>query len=360
MKGDRGVNDLLQDLSFRKWVLHQDTEAGSFWENWVLENPEKKETVALARIMLKSLQFDEKELSEEESYQLLKRIKETNATRDKTNDRGAIVRPISSRVEQLQYQQNRRKSSMRNLMRYAAVLAGALVFALSVHLWSGYWKKEAEVQLVEKVNRKGQKAILFLSDGSKVMLNAASTLRYPKEFEGNIREVYLEGEAFFEVSESSRPFIVRTNQLAVRVLGTSFNVNASSDTREHAVSLVTGKVELHPADGNQQYLILSPGEKGKVSSAAGGLVKASFDYEEEIAWKEGVLLFKDIPLAEALNRIEKWYGVEFSTADLPLQDYHVTGRFDNESLGNVLLSISFTTKINYKIEGNKIILTSQR
>lgn len=357
MNSDHDVNDLLSDVSFRNWVLHQDSESGLFWKNWLIQNPGKKEAVAEARIILKSLQFNESKLSEKESAQLLKRIKDTNASREKNNSRKAIVRPINNRVKQTQHQQNRRKSSVPYLFRYAAILIVALIFALSVHLVVVYWKNEAGVQLVEKVNEKGQKATLFLSDGSVVVLNASSTLLYPKEFTGDTRGVYLKGEAFFKVTRSSKPFIVKTDKLEAKVLGTSFNVNAFPGTQEPSVSLVTGKVMINSSEDDQQYLMLEPGEKGKIDHAAGKLVKTIFDYEEEIAWKEGVLLFKDLPFEEALSRMEQWYGVEFITDHMPQQDYYVTGRFDKESLENVLQSIGFTIAFNYRIEGNKVYLT---
>ncbi len=357
MRGDCAVDDLLSDQSFRNWVLYQDAASGVFWETWLIENPGKKETVAQARTILKTLQFDEGNLSEKESDQLLKRIKDTNALGGKTNAGGAVVRPISSRVEQLQYEQSRRKSSMRSLMGYAAVLAGALIFTLSFYLLSGNWRNDAGPKLIEKVNNKGQKATFFLPDGSKVVLNSSSTLKYQKEFKDDIREVYLKGEAFFDVTKSSKPFIVHTDKLAARVLGTSFNVNAFADTKEHSVSLVTGKVVVHASVDDQKHLILEPGEKGKIDSTTGGLIKTAFDYEEEIAWKEGVLFFKDLPLKQALDRMEKWYGVEFVEGKFPEKDYHVTGRFDNESLENVLRSIGFTIKFEFKIEKNKVHLT---
>ncbi|AHM61416.1 Fe2+-dicitrate sensor, membrane protein [Flammeovirgaceae bacterium 311] len=357
MKGDCGVDDLLSDLSFQKWVLHQDAESGLFWEKWVREHPGCKGTVAEATIILKTLKFNESSLSEKESDQLLQRIRYTNASGNTSGAPKTIVRPISSRVEQLQYQQSRRKSTIRTFMGYAAVLATALAFALSIHFLSGNQKKGAGPQLVEKVNNKGQKAAIFLPDGSKVMLNSSSTIRYPKQFSEDVREVYLKGEAFFEVTTGSRPFIVQTDKLAARVLGTSFNVNAFPDSKEHSVSLVTGKVELHPADADQQYLILEPGEKGKIESVAGKLVKTGFDYEEEVGWKEDVLIFKDVPLEEALKRIEKWYGVEFVTDEVPKEDHYVTGRFARESLHNVLLSIGFTAKFKYQLKGNKVYIT---
>lgn len=357
MKGDCGVDDLLSDLSFRKWVLHQDEESGRFWEKWVSDHPDRKGTVAEAGSILKTLKFSESSLSEQETDELLQRIRHTNASGEKSSSAKAIVRPISSRAEQLQYQQSRRKSSVRTYMGYAAVLAAALVFALTIHFFSGNQTNDAGQQLVEKVTNKGQKASLSLPDGSRVMLNASSTIRYPKQFTEDAREVYLKGEAFFEVTTSSKPFIVHTDKLAARVLGTSFNVMAFPDSREHSVSLVTGKVELHPSGPEQQYIILEPGEKGKIESVAGKLVKTDFDYEEEVGWKEDLLIFKDLPLEEALTRMEKWYGVEFVTEEYPEQEHYVTGRFANESLHTVLLSIGFTAKFKYELKGNKVYIT---
>lgn len=353
--GENDINKLLSDDSFRQWVLKPDSGSNLFWENWLIQNPDKKETVKKARVILKSLQYREQKLSEERSTALLERIRQTNASRERNRSRDTIIRPLNDQVHNVQ--RERKTLSMRYLFRFAAILTGALVFAFSVHLINSEVDPAKKVELVEKVNERGQKATVFLPDGTIVTLNSLSKLVYPKVFAKDIRKVYLQGEAFFEVTKAGIPFVVETDQLNARVLGTSFNVNAFPESEESSVSLLTGKVVVYPSKWEQPHVVLEPGEKGSLNNKKATLVKTNYDYFEEIAWKDGVLLFRNTPLKEAFARMEKWYGLEFVADHMPEgEEYHFTGRFDNESLQNVLKSISFTVKFDYQIKRNKIYI----
>jgi transmembrane sensor len=355
---DSELNDLLSDRSFRMWVLNSESEQSVFWESWLVQNPEKKEKVKHARIILKSFQFKETQITDKEIDSLLNRIKDTNATREKRKPRQAKVILLHEGSPNIK--QKKRKIPIGYLLRYAAILGGALIFALSANLIIESLPGKTEDLLVEKVNEKGQKSIIYLSDGTVVNLNSSSKLVYPKVFEKEVRKVFLEGEAFFEVTKSNKPFIVQTEQLNTKVLGTSFNIRAFPAHEEHSVSLVTGKVLVYPPQDVRQHLILKPGEKGEIKRKAGVLLKTKFDLDQEVAWKDGILLFKELPFEEALNRIENWYGVEFSLDHPPQGNYLVTGRFANESLENVLASIGFTMKFNHQIKGNKVNLKFEK
>ena len=351
---DCEVYDLLSDHSFRKWVLNSTSDQSLFWENWMVQNPEKKEKVKQARIILKSLQFKELELNSGEISNLLNRIKDTNAFREECTSKEAVVIAIHEHDSNIKHK--KKKAPMRYLLRYAAILGGALIFALSVNLILDSLSNESTTLLVEAVNGKGQKSIIYLPDGTVVNLNSSSKLVYPKIFEKEVRKVYLEGEAFFEVTKSNKPFIVQTDQLNAKVLGTSFNINAFPDLEEISVSLVTGKVLISPSENDSYFLVLEPGEKGEVDRGKGLITKEKFYYEEEVGWKEGILLLKDLPFKEALRRVEQWYGVEFLINQMPRQDYQITGRFENESLENVLKSIGFTVRFDHQIKENKVYL----
>ena len=351
---DCEVNDLLSDLSFRNWVLNPDSDSNLFWESWLMQNPEKKEAVKQARILLKSLQFQESKLTDDKSSLLLRRIQITNALRKEKDQGEAVVRPLNDGNKHIQ--QKRRRAPMRTLLRYAAVLGGAIIVALSANLILGGFENGKAVQYVERVNDRGQKTTIFLPDGSLVTLNSSSQLVFPTEFEDDTREVYLKGEAFFDVKKGSKPFIVKTENIKAKVLGTSFNVRSFPGNPESSISLVTGKVVVSPSENDPFSLVLEPGEKGKWDRETALLVKEKFDYEEEAGWREGILLLKDLPFKEALHRVEQWYGIEFVVDQMPRQDYQITGRFENESLENVLKSISFTLRFDYQIKENKVYL----
>jgi ferric-dicitrate binding protein FerR (iron transport regulator) len=147
---------------------------------------------------------------------------------------------------------------------------------------------------------------LRLSDGTEVWLNATSRLRFPFSFTGDKREVYLEGEAYFQVSKNdTKPFVVHTEQTDIHVLGTSFNVNAYSDGLTRT-SLVSGAV-IATAAGKE--VRLKPGEEAVYSSENGYKV-VSFDDSEVLAWMKGVYVFHNTSLSEIASVIERWYGVQ--------------------------------------------------
>lgn len=147
---------------------------------------------------------------------------------------------------------------------------------------------------------------LLLSDGTEVWLNATSRLRFPFNFTGDKREVYLDGEAYFQVSKNdAKPFIVHTEQTDIQVLGTSFNVNAYSDGLTRT-SLVTGAV-ITKADGKEVQL--KPGQEAVYSSDKGYRI-TEFDDSEVLAWMKGVYVFHNTPLSDIASVIERWYGVE--------------------------------------------------
>lgn len=147
---------------------------------------------------------------------------------------------------------------------------------------------------------------LLLSDGTEVWLNATSRLRFPFNFSGDKREVYLDGEAYFQVSKNdAKPFVVHTEQTDIQVLGTSFNVNAYSDGLTRT-SLVTGAV-ITKADGKE--IQLKPGQEAIYSNDKGYKI-TDFDDSEVLAWMKGVYVFHNTPLSEIASVIERWYGVE--------------------------------------------------
>ena len=147
---------------------------------------------------------------------------------------------------------------------------------------------------------------LVLSDGSEVWLNATSRLRFPFNFSGDKREVYLDGEAYFQVTKNdAKPFIVHTSRTDIQVLGTSFNVNAYGDGLTRT-SLVSGAVVSSAAGKEVQ---LKPGQEAIYSSEKGYKV-TDFDDSEVLAWMKGVYIFHNTPLSEIASVIERWYGIQ--------------------------------------------------
>lgn len=158
----------------------------------------------------------------------------------------------------------------------------------------------------------GGKYQITLSDGTKVWLNAATELKYPIRFAGDMRQVELNGEAYFDVSKSKKngksvPFIVKSAGLEIEVLGTQFNLKSYAEDQEYSrTTLVEGGVTLH-AEGNA--LRLSPGEQGV--NGVRGLSKRKVDIAPFIAWKDNLFVFEEVELSEALRTLGRWYDFDF-------------------------------------------------
>lgn len=171
---------------------------------------------------------------------------------------------------------------------------------------------------------------MTLSDGTKVWLNASSTLEYPASFEGKKeRRVRLTGEAFFEVSRNEKcPFYVETgNQESVQVLGTSFNINAYPENSKHFTTLVTGKISYQVEEGKD--VILSPDQQVSFDCVSGAMKVAQVDASAFAAWKDGWIYFEDETLPDLAKRLSRVYGVEIKVAER-LRNYSFSGKISYE------------------------------
>jgi transmembrane sensor len=234
---------------------------------------------------------------------------------------------------------------------YSKMAASFLIFISVILYFSLSYQpipKESPVvvNMVHKSTAFGQKLNVILPDGSAVVLNSGTTMSYPEIFSDNIRQIELEGEAYFEVrNDSERPFVVKSNHMEVRVLGTSFNFNTLHST----VTLTEGKVQF--SDGDEQ-VILSKGQMARLSGT--GLFEIDkFDYTQQIGWKDGIINIEDYTVAEIINILEKWYGVTINTKNVNMQK-RFSGKFSHRSLENILEGLCFALDCNYKINNKNV------
>ena len=201
-----------------------------------------------------------------------------------------------------------------------------------------------------KTTEKGQKLQMKLPDGTHVVLNAGSSIKYTQEYGREFRNVYLSGEAYFEVVEDTlRPFIVNVNSIKVSVLGTSFNVN-NRENSSTTVALVEGKVLVEDQQGAS--IIINPGEM--IKELTSGFKKSSFDYRKVVGWKDGWLTFDQDPFTDIKNTLELWYGVQIQVEGKSAEDYHYTGKFNNKSLEEVLKGISYVMDFDFDIDYDQV------
>lgn len=193
---------------------------------------------------------------------------------------------------------------------------------------------------------------LLLSDGTGVWLNAETELRYPAYFTGNIREVELTGEAYFEVTkDATRPFYVKTAGMTVKVLGTSFNVRAYARENEQA-TLVSGKVEIACAGKTSE---IRPGEQ--LTLGNGGAEIRKVNVNNYVDWKEQRFAFDDKMLVEVLSDLERWYDVHVFVADNAVQQLRFTANLPKyENLDKVLEIIELAACVKCEVKDRTVVV----
>ncbi|MFI2743256.1 FecR family protein [Zhouia sp. PK063] len=188
----------------------------------------------------------------------------------------------------------------------------------------------------------GERLTVFLPDSSKVILNAGSEIKYSNDFK-NAREVWLKGEAFFDVKHLiTSPFLVHTGNLNVKVLGTAFNVNASKE--KNSVSLQRGKVHVSLPKEHTELNLL-PNEELIFNTHTKETIKRNFNPDKVLAWKDNILLLDSISFQNALQQINTFYGVTFSIADHEVGKQKITGVFKDQNLEDFISSLEFITNV---------------
>lgn len=194
---------------------------------------------------------------------------------------------------------------------------------------------------------------LTLPDGTNVWLNAATTLRYPTDFFGDTREVELSGEAYFEVAkDENKPFIVKSKKFDIEVLGTHFNVNAYDDNSEIETMLYEGKVKIVQPD--HKSVVLKPMQQATVNAFTDDLDVKDIDSKDAISWKDGDFVFDNELITNVMKKISRWYDVEV-VYDGPLPKARYVGKVSRyENVSQVLKMLSLTNTIHFKVEERRI------
>lgn len=209
--------------------------------------------------------------------------------------------------------------------------------------------KSATIAYNTIATSKGNQYQVLLPDGTKVWLNAASSLKYPEVFTGNERKVILSGEAYFEVAKNKdMPFRVQSRNQDVQVLGTHFNINSYSDDQSIKTTLLEGAIKVSNANFSK---ILKPGEQSSVENNGLGNINVikNIDVDSEIAWKKGLFSFNNVALKTILIQLERWYDIKIDYQSIPDKRYN--GMVPRKSnLSEVLNMLELTGNISFKIE----------
>lgn len=208
---------------------------------------------------------------------------------------------------------------------------------------------------------KGTKSEITLPDGSTVKLNSDTKIIFPDRFIGPTREIFITGEAFFDVkSNPDTPMIVNTGkEILVRVLGTKFNIRAYKNENSAKATLYSGKIDVLKKSKSREPLLmatLKPNESIELRELKAPLKVLKADTLKLAAWTRGDLIFDVTPLESVLKELERWHGAKFTVKNSDIYKYSFSAKFKQESLVQILEVLKFCTGIDYTIEGNNVIL----
>ena len=391
------VDDFLNDDFFISWVLNPDSENELFWTTWQENNLSKRAEIQEARDILLALRFKEEMPSPERISLML------------SNIHAAIDRAETAEIP---------TRTMPVWWYSAAKVAASLLLLLGIGWWlfEGLKAGENQMELIagqtdlgqatetllllsdnrvitlkneesaisydssgriqvgtESVAEAGKTAyntlvvpygkrsMLTLQDGTKVWVNSGSKLVYPVTFASNERRVYLEGEAYFDVThDANKEFLLETKDLKIRVLGTGFNVSAYANDHHVSAVLVNGSIEL---TANKNAFLgkikkrLVPNNRAVYSPSEEALQVTDVDVEKYVTWKEGYLVLRRMPLAQLLTRLERYYDIKVDISEPTLGQETFTGRLDlKQDLEEVISTICAATSLHYTRTGRSFLL----
>ena len=353
-------DDFARDSFFIRWVNGADPDAAWFWQSFIQEHPEKEQAIEEARSLVKSLAFVSHELSQKSFESMRNRVIMSIRAEKEQQKEQAQERAVSSENYRDYHSKNRKLA--RFWFKAAAVVAIPLL-ALGLYIsWPA--EKGSESLAIkgeeERVNPRGQKSVLLLSDGTKVWLNADSRLYYSKDLDQQaVREVFLEGEAYFDVAKDAhRPFLVHASAITIRVLGTAFNVKSYEEEETIETTLVHGKVSItKEGDADDAgSLVLKPNQKAIFLKKNNSLNVEEVLTDRTTAWRYDRLVFDETSFAEVIARLERWYNVAIHVDGDQNLKCKLTADIEKETLEEVLDLLVTSHQVTYSISGNEVFI----
>ena len=338
-KDDKELLELwLEDQSFINWAKRNNDNDMSNWELYFNQNPDHWELGKVGRTLVQGIPFNEIPKDSTQTKMALEGLMDRLDRREEANKNTFVTL----------------RTSFQNTWKWAATLALLLLFSGLAYFQFFHHK---EVLLSTNY---GEQREYVLPDGSKVTLNANSSLSY---YSQNPRKVTLEGEAFFEIKkipETHTPFQVFTQDLMVTVLGTSFNVNARNDQTK--VFLEEGKVDLEVHDPETGVIQMNPGDLITYSKKQNKLKenRSNVSALENASWKAGTLVFNNTPLQEALYEIEDIYGIQFIIQSEKVKDEVISGGVPIKDLEVSLQTLGEVYGIHIRSKGKRYFITGKQ
>jgi len=336
---DYKVEALLQDEFFVRWVNRPDEQSDHYWKGVLERNPELRKPINRAREIINLMQYERQYALEEGEYSHML------DTLIKENRHANYHHPIGQRTFPW--------------VRIAASIALLIAVGWAVFFFSGNnapgQQADSQANKVHKQTNKGEKLTIKLADGTMVKLNAISSIHYQAGFSEETREVYLEGEAYFEVAhDASRPFIIHSGNIKTTVLGTKFNVRSYPEEENIEVAVVEGKVKVGYDALNYEYL--TPNEVSVYKKANTQLRKTEGNVDNMVAWHKNILIFDNATPEEVWKRLENWYGVNIIIENTQNIKGRYSGIYRNKPLETILRGISFASGFEFEFTDQKTVI----
>lgn len=263
-----------------------------------------------------------------------------------------------SETQTVEVAESKKLFSFNSFHYYSASIAAAIIIVFGLYF---LLDKEKSVDTLTYTAEIAQlDAPTVLPDGSNVTMNQGASMEYPERFSEDTRQINFTGEAFFDVvSNPAKPMIIASDNVRVKILGTSFNLCNNINSDEITVYLETGKILFYSVDENdgsiKEQIILYPGQKGIYSKNTGLITKQNFIDRNHLAWKTGALEFVKAPLPDVIKVLEKTYRVDIKS-QISLVDNLLTARFSNETPESIFESLQIIYGFNYDINGNAVVI----
>lgn len=341
------------DEYFQRWVYSPDQETNAYWNEYLTAHPSQRQAVEEARAFLENIGSRESTHGED--------VPDTAIQAIKVNFNKAIDRHESEAARK--WDASLRDTKDRSIK--FSYLAAATIFLAALLIGAIFLQRRSEPNLLqvltlqEQETPHGELRHFELSDGTQVWLNASSTLRHPADFSNaESREVYLEGEAFFDVAENKeKPFVVRTAGVSIKVTGTTFNVKSYAVDHFVETALVTGEVAIASDRNDAMSVTLQPNQRALFRKDSGNIeLKEVANINDLTEWRNGWMIFDDQPFSDIRQTLERWYGVTILVEDENSLSCTFSGKFKDKTLQEVLEIFCHTVPIRYRIEGSNVLI----
>lgn len=359
-RSDYSIEDFVLDPEFRLWVLNPNSANRSLWEEFLLEHPHKQAEIQKARILVINMSRKVNPWTTEKEEALWQLIEDSVSTVEIAGKESKVISIVPNVQVGMKDRELIRPSirKKRTFVNFTFLLIFLVAASLTYLLMaSDAFKPVEEIVLLEWVEHKvpkGQKSVFMLTDGTRITANSETKLRHVKNFEGDKREIYLEGEAYFEVAkDENKPFLVHSGNLVTTALGTAFNIKAF-EGEQLKVFLIEGKVKVATPE-EEEFLL--PGKAASYSDGDNGIKVSDFDEEEVLAWTKKIIYLKDTDIKEVFDILEKWYGVDITFVNRPKKDIKITGKYQDQTLKNLLSGLSYSAGFNYEIKAKQVKIT---